>query len=840
MINYRRRKTPTLRSRRRNGLAVKIITQMGWGLFLGCSLLAIISYRAQDNSWYQYSSTSTQPQNWLGILGANLAATYFYWWGWVAYLWALFLAALFYLSFMVRGQWRQQWERLAGGLGILLITSTLWQQGVFGWASFTQFSQLFGVLLTYCLGGVLLVAASTLVLRFAVGVYLYRVLVSLLTRLRHSQRVSAAHHWLIMHGGAVLKQGMLKLGDLIKAPFSWLYRLFWGAANRDLEQVLFQVDYQELYTQTNSSVAAQEAAENGACPICASFTKAIDSLPAQDELATHTPIYANTNTAGSSAPMTGLSNAGAAKQNGNLKPAFCSHMAAVVSAHDPVAGVNTADIITNSAASITDLTSGITNPNNQVSAPAFKLPDLSIFTAVKSVYTQDAAVTKQLQQQAKILAEKLKCFGVFGQVVSVEYGPVVSLFEFKPHIDSKVSKILALEHDLALALETISLRIIAPVPGKPVVGFEVANRERRPVYFGEIITAADFDANQYALPLILGQDTIGKNVTIDLARMPHLLIAGSTGSGKSVALNTMLTSLLCCRTPEQLRLILIDPKRLEFANYEAIPQLLFPITAEPRPAINILKWVVQEMEQRYILLAAAGVKQMSEYQTCCVQQQLPPLPYLVVVIDELADLMMTAGKEVENLIIRIAQKARAAGIHLIVATQRPSVDVITGLIKINFPSRVSFRVASKVDSRTILDSIGAEKLLGRGDMLFLDSQAVGLKRVHGAYVSNSEVQQIVAQLLASGRAQYLDLNQVLIHADLNAGDTDEAEVLLPEILTFLREIDEISISLLQRRFRIGYNRSARIIDTLESLGYLYQSEAGKPRRVNKGVLRAEN
>ncbi|HLB40232.1 MAG TPA: DNA translocase FtsK, partial [Candidatus Babeliales bacterium] len=350
------------------------------------------------------------------------------------------------------------------------------------------------------------------------------------------------------------------------------------------------------------------------------------------------------------------------------------------------------------------------------------------------------------------------------------------------------------------------------------------------------ITAADFDQTQYALPLILGQDTIGKNVTVDLARMPHLLIAGSTGSGKSVALNTMLMSLLCCRTPAQLKLILVDPKRLEFASYEDLPHLLFPITAEPRMVINILKWVVQEMEQRYVLLAAAGVKHMADYQLYCPAHQLPPLPYLAIVIDELADLMMTAGKEVENLIIRIAQKARAAGIHMIVATQRPSVDVITGLIKINFPSRISFRVASKVDSRTILDSMGAEKLLGRGDMLFLDAQAVGLRRVHGAYVTNAEVQQIVTQILQVEQAHYLDLHQALLPTDLSAPDTDGTEALLPEILAFLRKTDEISISLLQRRFRIGYNRSARIIDTLATLGYLYQAEAGKPRRVNKGML----
>ncbi len=475
-----------------------------------------------------------------------------------------------------------------------------------------------------------------------------------------------------------------------------------------------------------------------------------------------------------------------------------------------------------------------TNSNNSL-GQAYKLPDLNIFTAMQEIYTQDERVTKILQQQAKTLAEKLKCFGVFGQVVSVEYGPVVSLFEFKPHIESKVSKIMALEHDLALALETTSLRIIAPVPGKSVVGFEVANRERRSVFFGDLIAEPEFEIGKYELPLILGQDTIGKSVTIDLVKMPHLLIAGSTGAGKSVALNTMLTSLLCCCTPQNLKLILVDPKRLEFAGYEDIPHLLFPIATEAREVINILKWVVQEMEQRYLLMSETEVKNIAEYHKYCEKNNLAHLPYLVIVIDELADLMMTAGKEVENLIIRIAQKARAAGIHLIVATQRPSVDVITGLIKINFPSRISFRVASKVDSRTVLDCMGAEKLLGRGDMLFLDSQSIGLRRVHGAYVSNEEVKQVVQHLLGEGKAQYLDLTQEL-KRELGSSDTDGDESLLPEILTFLRTTNEISISLLQRRFRIGYNRSARIIDTLESLGYVLQAEGSKMRRVNKSAL----
>ena len=468
----------------------------------------------------------------------------------------------------------------------------------------------------------------------------------------------------------------------------------------------------------------------------------------------------------------------------------------------------------------------------------YNLPGFTLFDYFDTK-SEDNVKMEELKLSAKVLEEKLEMFGIFGKVVSIKRGPVVTLFEYNPKADSKISKIVALGDDLALALKALSIRIIAPIPGKSVVGFEVSNAKREDVLLSSIINSKEFEKFDGSLPIVLGKDTIGNNVVVDLAKMPHLLIAGSTGSGKSVALNTLLVSILCKLTPDELNLILIDPKRLEFSAYEDIAHLLFPIVTDPKKVVPILKWVVNKMEERYEKMAKIGAKNIFDYNDKISKNKLyasefegekyDKMPFLVIIVDELADLMMTVGKDLEASIMRIAQMARAAGIHMIVATQRPSVDVITGVIKVNFPSRISFRVTSKVDSRTILDCCGAEKLLGRGDMLFLGSGSAFLSRLHGAYVSGQEIEKVVNHIKSERKVVYRDCLEYLSCQESNIDDLED--VLYVDVTQFLESADEVSISLLQRKFRIGYNRSARIIEQLESDGLILPSDGGKMRKV---------
>jgi S-DNA-T family DNA segregation ATPase FtsK/SpoIIIE len=449
----------------------------------------------------------------------------------------------------------------------------------------------------------------------------------------------------------------------------------------------------------------------------------------------------------------------------------------------------------------------------------YPFPELAKGTADQ---VQNDKNAQHAQTKAHVLEEKLLRFNIKGTVTSITVGPLVTLYEYQPHIETKISKIIAREDDLALALQAVSLRIIAPIPGKSVVGFEVAHSERTAVYFSSLYEPS-LKKFKGHLPLMLGQNTIGATVVVDLLYMPHLLVAGSTGSGKSVALNTMLISLICHSKPEELKLILIDPKKLEFAVYADLPHLLFPIVTEPERSVAVLRWAIKTMGERYERMSKVGVRQAKEYHA--IYHDMPPI---VIVIDEFADLMITTGKEVEELIVRLAQMARAAGIHIILATQRPSVDVITGLIKVNFPARIAFKVTSKIDSRTIIDTMGADKLLGKGDMLFLDNQGA-LNRIHGAYISDSEIASVVTQIKKYGEPIYETIIETVSDKD---GDIDDADrQIFEEIVDYVRQCDEISISLLQRKFRIGYNRSARMIDTLESRGIILPSDGGKMRKV---------
>ena len=485
---------------------------------------------------------------------------------------------------------------------------------------------------------------------------------------------------------------------------------------------------------------------------------------------------------------------------------------------------------------------------------AFQLPPLSLLEA--EVEKRQRIDRDSLIMNSRILEKKLLDYGVEGKVVEVRPGPVITVYEFEPAPGVKVSRIVNLSDDLALALSALSVRIVAPIPGKSVVGIEVPNAIRETVYLKEIIDSDPFRASRSKLSFGLGKDIAGEPFVVDLARMPHLLVAGSTGSGKSVSINSMVCSILFKSSPDEVRFLMIDPKMLELSDYEGIPHLLLPVVTNPKKAAIALNWLVDEMERRYTVLAEKGTRNIEHYHQRMEKEQkekgkvykrkgdlleggeektpemMERLPYIVVVIDELADLMMISSREVEEAITRLAQMARAVGIHLLLATQRPSVDVLTGIIKANFPARVSFQVTSKVDSRTILDTIGAEHLLGAGDMLFLPPGSSKLIRIHGAFVSSPEIKRIVEFLKKQGKPSYdPSILQEVKKDKETPGGEDEYDEKYDEAVAFVAETGQASISLIQRRFRIGYNRAARIIEKMEAEGVVGPSDGIKQREV---------
>jgi S-DNA-T family DNA segregation ATPase FtsK/SpoIIIE len=470
--------------------------------------------------------------------------------------------------------------------------------------------------------------------------------------------------------------------------------------------------------------------------------------------------------------------------------------------------------------------------------------------------------TDELRKMAAQIEQTLSDFKVEGSIVEICPGPVITMFEFSPAPGVKISKIARLSDDLAMALAAFSVRIVAPIPGKGVVGIEVPNPSREMVWLKEIIADDLFQGNEMQLPMALGKGTEGEPVTADLARMPHLLVAGATGSGKSVAVNTMIVSLLYMNSPEDVRMIMVDPKMLEFNIYENIPHLLLPVVTDPKQATVALNWVVNEMEKRYQKLADMGVRNLKGYnkkvERLTKQAELDMLdgkedskamrdldidhngkathermPYLVVVIDEFADLMMTASKDVEQAVARLAQKARAAGIHVILATQRPSTDVITGLIKANFPTRMALRVTSKTDSRVILDSNGAENLLGNGDMLFVPPGSSTLKRVHGAFVSETEIHQIVDFLKTQAKPNYDEsiLEEEEEEEESPLDQEWEKDEYYDDAVKVVVDSGKASISMIQRKLRVGYNRAARMVDRMASENIVGESDGCKPREV---------
>nr|WP_207190517.1 DNA translocase FtsK [Aliarcobacter lanthieri] len=444
-----------------------------------------------------------------------------------------------------------------------------------------------------------------------------------------------------------------------------------------------------------------------------------------------------------------------------------------------------------------------------------------------------------IDQKIADLLDKLAMFKIDGDVVRTYTGPVVTTFEFKPAPNVKVSKILSLQDDLAMALKAQTIRIQAPIPGKDVVGIEVPNEDTQTIYLKEMLESEIFQNSKSPLTMILGKDIVGKPFVTDLKKLPHLLIAGTTGSGKSVGINSMILSLLYKNSPDNLRLVMIDPKMLEFSMYNDIPHLLTPVITKAVDAINALANMVGEMERRYTLMSKTKTKNIENYNEKAQKEGYETMPYIVVVIDELADLMMTSGKDVEYSIARLAQMARASGIHLIVATQRPSVDVVTGLIKANLPSRLSYKVGQKIDSKIILDSMGAESLLGRGDMLFTPPGTPGLVRIHAPWSTETEIEQVVEFLKAQREVEY-DMNFIkdksvssLSNSSSSGvnGDLSDLDELYQDAKDVVLADRKTSISYIQRRLRIGYNRAATIVEQLEKTGVLSQADAKGNREI---------
>ena len=511
------------------------------------------------------------------------------------------------------------------------------------------------------------------------------------------------------------------------------------------------------------------------------------------------------------------------------------------------------------------------------SSSTYQVPPLSLLNDIlPDIGTDTNKAHKDILASSAILEKKLADFGVQGRVVQVLPGPVITIFEYEPAPGIKVSRISSLTDDLAFAMRCLSLRILAPVPGKSVVGIEIPNLRRETIYFRDVMESDEFQGSDSKLTLAIGKDITGEPAVQDLAKTPHLLMAGSTGSGKSVGLNSMICSILLNATPDEVKMIMIDPKMLELSVYDGIPHLIAPVVTNPKKAAAALQWAVTEMESRYKMMAERGVRNINGFNDLAEKLQKeyeiefkkhekankglkpvsednedeeeevllpePPtkLPYIVVLIDELADLMMVASKGVEDSLTRLAQMARAAGIHLIVATQRPSVDVLTGIIKANFPTRMSYKVTSRVDSRTILDAMGADKLLGRGDMLFLPPGSSNLLRLHGVMVSDEEIEKIVGFIKKQAKPLYEE--DIFQAAEIEAKDEAEEEEYddkYDEALAIVAKERQASISYIQRRLRIGYNRAARIIETMEREGVVGPSDGVKPREVYVSPIETE-
>ena len=794
-------------------------------------IISLISYNPSDVSWFFFSTIQKEVVNWCGIIGANIAALFFYLFGSAAYI---FTIMLFYIAFMFlfRKKFREEWDRFFALSLLILVSSVFFRLynldfsksyagGLVGDFLLKLISNFMGFWGTNIL--LLALFAASIVILFRISIFKVAKFIAKVAW----KFLKLAARMILAFFLEIVKWIWSKIKLLFKSIFRKIGSFFGGGTgdNNKTRSAFGWLKNDKVKSDNNDDKLSMNEHKDDKLE-AEEFWESLEDLAREDEDDVFEPevlgaefkekyVFVDSHTED-----------------------FLNHKLIYL----PNSAVNK-NIFSNQK--FLDMFTQVTQAsekkiikerkNRKKFAPKiqYDLPSLDMFRKTESDDDKNVKklIEKNCLERAEKLEEKLKHFGIKGSVTAVRPGPVITLFEYKPKIDSKISKIIALEDDLALALTAMSIRIVAPIPGRSVVGFEISNQKRQGVFLPDVLLSEEFENFKGNLPLNLGVDIVGRPVVEDLVSMPHLLVAGSTGSGKSVGLNGMLASLLCKLRPDQLRLILIDPKRLEFFPFADIPHLLFPIVTDPRRAAPVLKWVVQEMEKRYDKMAQAGVRNIVEYQKLAkTSKEHENMPFIVLMIDELADLMMVAGKDVELQIARIAQMARAAGIHMIVATQRPSVDVVTGLIKVNFPSRVAYRVSSKIDSRTIIDCRGAEKLLGRGDLLFMNSGSSDLKRIHAAYISEKEIENLTSHLRSQMKSNYLDLNEEL--RLVNRRELDELEDdLYPEIIEFIKDHDEISISKLQRFYKIGFNRSAKIIERLEVDGLIAPAQGSKPRKV---------
>lgn len=830
-----RAKAPAPKNTRRNEIIAILLFALGALL-----ALCLFSYKPNDPSWNAAGQNVTR--NWIGPLGANIAAGLFQFVGLAAYLLPLLLLAAAWRRFRTR-RIRAPLSRVIGLVTLVMAAASLFAIFIVRplFDASVPAGGLAGALIARVLvSGLSTTGATILLLALAATGLLLATNFSFVR----------AYEWM---GGA--------FGD----RFSFFRKIperfqAWRASRRERAQLRMNMRRaaraeREAAREAEKSVKEKTGAERVAEflresePVSAataikraalaSETKAQPMITAPDE------VKALAASAGSAPATTAIGQGVAVVEKPATTQRSASSPALDVEADEAAEieeMVKAAEVVRTEVKDEKPHAAAAKQTRRAAVEPIsnYKMPELEFLNAPPPhlEYADD-----EYYAIATRLAEKCKEFNVTGKIEHICPGPVVTTYEFKPDPGVKYSRVTGLVDDLCLALKAESIRIDR-LPGKAHVGIEVPSPHRETIHLREVLESRSFRESTSKLTIALGKTIDGLNYIADLAKMPHLLIAGTTGAGKSVGVNSLIVSILYKATPEEVKFILIDPKRLELGLYEDIPHLATPIITDPKRAAHALKWAVNEMENRYKHLAGWGVRNIDGYNAEVLRRNLvkdydeitnephKPLPYIVIIIDELADLMMVSGHEVEESITRLAQMARAIGIHLVLATQRPSVDVITGLIKANFPSRISFRVSSKVDSRTIIDGNGAEQLLGRGDMLFLPPGTSRLIRVHGAYVDESEINRIVSHIKAQGEPLY---DETITQSEEEAmgldGASGERDELFEDALRICVEMKRASTSVLQRRLRIGYGRAAAILDMMEREGFIGQADGARPRPV---------